>query len=117
MAKLQRLMMCVEGYSRALNIASRSREAAREKLDEHLIQHGDLAKDYADNPDSDVSEVLMTSIWNYEDERIVFQLWCTPFRYTDGGLIVWGEDVGPLGDEGEWGVEGDISAAGKRVMR
>jgi hypothetical protein len=113
---LKRMMLVVEGYSRAMTTTGRTAEEARERA--QAIEHGDLAKDYADNPDSDVCEVLMTNIWNYQNGSIRFQLWCSPFHYTDGGVIVWGEDMGPLGDETqETGVEGAIAEAGRKVMR
>ena len=113
---LKRMMFVVEGYSRGFSVEAQSMKEAREQAE--AIAHGDLAKDYADNPDSDVCEVLMTNIWNYEHGRIQFQLWVSPFHYTDGGVIVWGEDVGPLGDDAQGeGVEGAIAEAGKAVMR
>jgi hypothetical protein len=101
MVKLRRMMMVTEGFARV----GTDEGALR------AVEHGDLARDYATNPNSDVTEMLMTNMWEYINDQIVFHVWTTQFHYTDGGVIVWGEEWGPAD------TDGDLPEAGKRVMR
>lgn len=106
-----RMMLVVEGYCRQVAVTAPDEAHARVQA----TQHGDLEKDYQTNPDSDVSEMLMTNIWHYHsDHDIVFEMHGTAFHYTDGGVLVWDEDLAPP-DSGT--VDGAIAAAGKAVMR
>lgn len=102
MIPLSRMMLVIEGYAK---IGADPEAMA-------AVEHGDLVKDFTTNPDSDVSETLMTNLWSYQNGDIVFELWITSFRYTDGGVLVWDQEFGPMTDG-----EGDLPDAGKRVMR
>lgn len=107
MMNLRRMMLVVEGFT----------ETVPDRATARALPHGHLSEDYANNPDSTVSEVLMTNIWDYHDGKIDFTLWLTKFRYTDGGVLVWDEDQEPLRDEGDNRVEGQIATIGRMVMR
>ncbi len=107
MVNLKRMMLVVEGFT----------ETMPDRASARSLQHGQLSEDYANNPDSTVSEVLMTNIWDYHDGKINFTLWLTRFHYTDRCVLVWDEDQEPMNDEGDSRVEGQIAAIGRMVMR
>ncbi len=97
---LRRMMLVVEGYMREVP----------EETD--IPEHGQLAKDFASDPDSKVREALVTNTWAWTGDDIQFETMMTSFHYTDGGVLVWGEDSDPV-----IGNDGDISAKGMEVMR
>jgi len=97
---LRRAMLVVEGYTQFNDLANPS----------PLPEHGDLAAAFANDPASTVSEALITNVWAYDGDKIVFESKMSCFHYTDGGLLVWDKD-----EEGE--MEGHICDQGRKVMR
>jgi len=64
-------------------------------------EHGDLAKHFRDNPDSNVSEVITTYHFDWDDGEWRLSGALSPYHYTDGGLIEFGEPIYFPPDESE----------------
>lgn len=56
-------------------------------------EHGDFAKEFAREPDTDVTEMIATHYFEKEDGEWHLSSYVTFFHYTDGGLIVFGEST------------------------
>jgi hypothetical protein len=54
-------------------------------------QRGDLARMYADDPASDIVELVITSCFEWEDDKLQTSLILHPYHYDDGGVLVWDE--------------------------
>jgi len=83
------VMLSCEGYSRTTEDAERV-----------PLERGDMAKDFATNPASTVTEVMSTYVVDVDGLGSVIE----PYRYTDGGVLVWGEPTVWTGKEESGGV-------------
>lgn len=71
------LLVTTEGYMKVLP----------ERTELEGYGHGDFQQEFAQNPDSDISEVLMTHVV----DRAGISSCIEPYHYDDGGVIVFGE--------------------------
>jgi hypothetical protein len=81
--ELSSVTLILEGYAKLY--------ADEEELAIH--QSGDYARQYADDPDSGVTEIISTSYFEWENDHLACSIVTHPFHYDDGGKLVWGEPI------------------------
>ena len=78
-------------------------------------QRGDFARMYSEDPDSGVTEVIITSYYEWTTKLEVAMI-IHPYHYDDGGKLVWDEPLFQEGNDNQGYVVDCIRAAWRRTL-
>jgi hypothetical protein len=86
-----------------------------EDFDIESYEPGDAARDFAENPGSNVSEIIVTAVFEWDD-GLTCSMLTHYFHYDDGGVLGWGETLFSTGGDTDGAVNQALAQAWKVML-